>query len=274
MGCTPGPLPAAESAYQSGGGVCSQFDVGRGSSFLGLLLLVPKRVWAADSPGLLGGSFRAHPAPPFQRSWGSLGYLSPDAPVGALAASPVQGEGVSPRAQRRGGAGSWDARSPGERGGGGQRSGALGPARLCPLPQPPLGSRRGGGQPQSDAAPGAGLAGKAKGRKCALGLASPLPKAHPHHLAHPSLPRPTCLPGSPVPPSPVPQAYLRRGAEDGATSSAADGGRSTSRLCRPRALSRPLGPSLSPPPHFLCGPAGGGSAPAPPGGRPGGQGAR
>ena len=34
----------------------------------------------------------------------------------------------------------------------------------------------------------------------------------------------------------------------------------------------PLGPSPSPPPHFLCGPAGGGGAPAPPGGWPGGAG--
>ena len=181
---------------------------------MGLLLLVPKQVWAPDSPELLGGSFRAHPAPPFQRSWGSLGSLSPDAPVGALAASPVQGERVSSRAQRRGGGRELGRPEPRGGGGGGQRSGSLGPARLCPLPQPPLGSRRGGGQPQSDAAPGAGLAGKAKGRKGALGLASPLPKAHLHHLAHPSLPRPTCLPGSPVPPSPIPRAYLRRGAED------------------------------------------------------------
>ncbi|CAI9179553.1 unnamed protein product [Rangifer tarandus platyrhynchus] len=39
----------------------------------------------------------------------------------------------------------------------------------------------------------------------------------------------------------------------------------------PRSV-RPLGPSLSPPPHFLCGPAGGGGPPAPPGGWPGGAG--
>lgn len=106
---------------------------------------------------------------------------------------------------------------------------------------------------------------------------SALPAPSPRLIPTTSLTRP--FPGPPVSqahlfPRHLFPRHLRRGAEDGATSSAADGGRATSRLCRPRALSRPPGPSLSPPPHFLCGPAGGGSAAAPPGGRPGGQGAR
>lgn len=98
-------------------------------------------------------------------------------------------------------------------------SGALGPARLCPLPLPPLGSHCGGREPQSVAAPGAGLSGKAKVRKGA----SPLPKAHP--LPPPRSPVPSPARLSPrltrFPLSPVPQAYLRCGAEDGATSASA-----------------------------------------------------
>lgn len=95
------------------------------------------------------------------------------------------------------------------------------------------------------------------------------------HFAHPSLPRLTCLPGSLVSPSHLDPGLpaLRGGGRSYESVS-----RSSLRAPRPsgqqlpaRRSVRPLGPSPSPPPHFLCGPAGGGP-PAPPGGWPGGAG--
>lgn len=118
--------------------------------------------------------------------------------------------------------------------------------------------------------PGRRLSGKAKERKGA----SPLPKGSPpaSNFAHPS-------PSSPVsqahlfPPLTWTQAYLRWGRRTELRERQPVQPRAPrpGPAARPGAPVRPLGPSPSPPPHFLCGPAGGGP-PAPPGGRPGGAG--
>lgn len=74
---------------------------------MGLLHLVPKWVWATDSPELLGGSFAPSLHLLSKVPGSSYGSLSPDAPVDCRV--PLHGEECPLRLRGEKAAGSWDA---------------------------------------------------------------------------------------------------------------------------------------------------------------------
>lgn len=74
---------------------------------MGLLHLVPERVWATDSPELLGESFAPSLHLLSKVPGASYGSLSPDAPMGCRV--PLHGEECPLGLRGEKGAGSWDA---------------------------------------------------------------------------------------------------------------------------------------------------------------------